>query len=78
MDTVGRGQSGTWTHSHVPVYGTSDPAIRHSGNSDLNWNVVLVVVLVVVVAFSWLARIWDEPSNIHSPPALFFVCVCGN
>ena len=28
--------------------------------------------MVVVVAFSWLARIWGDCSTIHSPPAFFF------
>ena len=47
-----------------------------------NWTVLIagllhvlamqtVVVVVVVVAFSWLVRILGECSTIHSPPALF-------
>ena len=38
----------------------------------------MLVVVVVVVAFSSLARIWAECSTIHSPPVLFFFFFSGD
>ena len=32
-----------------------------------------IIYLLVVVAFSSLAKIWGECSTIHSPPALYFI-----
>ena len=39
--------------------------------------VVVMVVVVVLVAFSSLARIWGDCSTLHSPPVLLVVDVAG-